>query len=251
MKNNLFKWIVYTSFVTILFVATEVKSNNDHQWGYSGDESPEHWGDLSPEFETCKLGQNQSPINLIEMSVNRSNSFSFVYNYTPLKIINNGHTIQFNYQEGSSLTIGNKSYELLQFHFHTPSEHKVEGKSYPMEVHLVHKSQDDQLAVIGVFLKEGEYNPFIETLWSNIPTQKGEQTIRGITLNASALLPQNKSYYHYNGSLTTPPCTEAVNWYVLKQPIEISSEQLSKFQSIYNGNARPVQPLNQRVIETQ
>jgi len=254
----MFKWMSCITLAMLLIVVAEVNDRNDHadhhtehEWGYSGEKSPEYWGDLSSEFEACKNGQNQSPVNLIDMSINQFTSFRLVYKDSPFEVVNNGHTIQFNYQKGSSLTIEDKSYELLQFHFHSPSEHTVEGQSYPMELHLVHKGQDGQLAVIGVFLKEGQYNPFIQTLWSNIPTQEAKQTIQGIKINASALLPQDKSYYHYSGSLTTPPCTEAVNWYVLKQPIEISSQQISKFQSIYNGNARPVQPLNQRVIETQ
>ncbi|EDX72262.1 Eukaryotic-type carbonic anhydrase, putative [Coleofasciculus chthonoplastes PCC 7420] len=253
MKNSTFTFIVFVLLASCLIIAPNVKSSNTHSvdWGYSGDESPEKWGDLSPEFETCKLGKTQSPIDLNDMSASSADSLEFTYKYTPYKVINNGHAIEVAYKAGSSIKIEGKRYELLQFHFHAPSEHTIKGGDYPMEAHLVHKSQDGQLAVIGVFLKEGQYNPFIETLWANIPTQKGERIVRGVTVNASALPPKDKSFYHYTGSLTTPPCTEGVNWYVLKQPIEISSQQLAKFQSVYSGNARPVQPLNKRVIKTK
>lgn len=253
MKNSTFSLIVFVVFASFFVVASKVKSINTHgvDWGYSGDESPENWGDLSPEFEMCKLGKSQSPIDLNDQSSSSAESLDFTYKNTPFQVINNGHAIEVAYKPGSSIKIEGKRYELLQFHFHAPSEHTVKGEDYPMEAHLVHQSEDGQLAVIGVFLKEGQYNPFIETLWANIPTQKGERIVRGVTVNASALPPKDKSYYHYTGSLTTPPCTEGVNWYVLKQPIEISSQQLAKFQSVYRGNARPVQPLNQRVIKTK
>lgn len=139
--------------------------------------------------------------------------------------------------------------ELLQFHFHAPSEHTIDGKTYPIEAHLVHKGQDGKLAVIRVFMKSGRENRFIQALWSNLPASEGENQVRGISINASALPPANKSYYNYPGSLTTPPCSEGVNWIVLKTPIEVSPEQIEAFKSIYNGNARPVQPLNSREIQ--
>ncbi|MEQ8757260.1 MAG: carbonic anhydrase family protein [Coleofasciculus sp. G1-WW12-02] len=253
MKNSTIRFIIFVLFASCVVIAPQVQSSNTHSvnWGYSGDASPKNWGNLSPKFETCKLGKEQSPINLNDKSASSAKSLEFTYKNTPFKVINNGHAIEVDYKAGSYIEIEGKRYELLQFHFHSPSEHRVKGEAYPMEAHLVHKSQDGQLAVVGVFLKEGQYNPFIETLWANILTHKGERIVRGVTINASALPPQDKSYYHYTGSLTTPPCTEGVEWYVLKQPIEISSQQLAKFKSVYSGNARPVQPLNQRVIETK
>lgn len=221
-------------------------------WGYEGEFAPENWGELAPEFSTCKTGQKQSPINL-QKKASSSNlpAIQFDYKYSPLEVINNGHTIKVKYAPGSSISIAGKRYELLQFHFHTPSEHQINSQTYPMVAHLVHKSSDGDLAVIGVLMKEGKANNFISALWSNIPKQsKTQKVIRGIQINASALPPANQSYYNYPGSLTTPPCSEGVNWIVLKTPIEVSKEQIQQFQSIYNGNARPVQPLNNRQVKS-
>lgn len=221
------------------------------EWSYSGETDPEHWADLSSEYATCKAGNQQSPVNIMGTQRVELTPIEFNYKDTPFKVINNGHTIELDYQPGSSIKIAGKRYELRQFHFHAPSEHMIDGKVYPMEAHLVHKSQDGKLAVVGVFMKEGRPNEFIETLWTHIPKQKGEKIVHGVSINASALPPADKSYYHYSGSLTTPPCSEGVNWNVLKTPIEVSSEQIEKFKSVYSGNARPVQPLNRRVIETK
>jgi carbonic anhydrase len=220
-------------------------------WSYSGPADPSHWGDLSPEFASCKIGNQQSPVNIVQTKEANLDPIEFNYKDTSLKVINTGRTIQFDYEPGSSIKIGEKQYELLQFHFHDPSEHTVDGKVYPIEGHLVHKSEDGKLAVVGIFLKEGKPNDFIEALWSHIPEQKGEKVVHGVSINASVLPPGDKSYYHYVGSLTTPPCTEGVSWNIMKTPIEVSSGQIAKFTSIYKGIARHVQPLNQRVVEVK
>jgi carbonic anhydrase len=217
-------------------------------WSYNGENKPIHWGDLSTEFLSCKMGNQQSPINFNgSQSANLSN-IEFNYKNTSLQLINNGHTIEAKYEPGSFIKIAGKRYEILQFHFHSPSEHTVESKNYPMEAHLVHKSEDGKLAVVGVFMKEGKLNESIETLWTHIPTQEGEKIVHSVSVNARDLLPADRSYYNYIGSLTTPPCREGVSWNVMKTPIEVSSEQIAKFTSVYSGNARPVQPLNQRIV---
>jgi carbonic anhydrase len=250
---KLAKYLVLSLLVVIAIAAFSNTNNfsiaESLEWGYSGAEGPSNWGDISPEFAACKAGKEQSPINLENASEASLPKIQFTYDDTPFNIVNNGHTIKINYKPGSRITIRNKDYELLQFHFHAPSEHTLNGKSYPMEVHLAHQSADGEYAVLGIFIEEGKENEFINVLWSNIP-QSGEQnTVSGVEVNASALPPQNKSYYHYDGSFTTPPCTEGVSWNVFATPIEASKEQIANFTSFYNGNARPVQPLNNRKLE--
>ena len=241
------------SFVVVA-VAVISKTNNfsiaeSLEWGYSGAEGPGNWGDLSPEFAACKLGKEQSPINIENGSEANLPDIQLTYDNTPFNIVNNGHTIQLNYKPGSRMTIGGKEYELLQFHFHAPSEHTLNGKFYPMEAHLVHQAADGEYAVLGIFIEEGDRNEFMDVLWSNIPMSGAENIVSGVEINASALPPQNKSYYHYDGSFTTPPCTEGVNWNVLATPIQASKEQIANFTSFYQENARPVQPLNDRSLE--
>lgn len=249
MKFSKFSVLSFLLGISIVGISNAYHSSIAESWSYSGAEGPSNWGNLSTEFATCKLGTKQSPINFENGSKTNLPNIEFTYDYTPFKIVNNGHTIQINYQPGSYIKIAGKKYELLQFHFHTPSEHRVNGQKYPMEAHLVHKSEDGELAVLGILMTEGSQNEFIEALWSNIPEAGVEKTVSGVEVNASALPPQNKSYYHYTGSFTTPPCTEGVNWNVFTTPIEISKEQIANFTSFYKENARPVQPLNDRTVE--
>ena len=192
----------------------------------------------------------QSPIGISITEKTKLDSINFNYYATPLRIINNGHTIQVNYGSGSSISIGNKKYELIQFHFHSPSEHKLNGKIYDMEAHLVHKGEDGKLAVVAVFMEEGKGNDFIKTLWSNFPKEVGkEHAVTDMKINANQLLPKHTIYYTYSGSLTVPPCSEIVNWFVLKTPIEVSKTQVEKFTSIIKKSARPIQPLHGRVVK--
>jgi len=239
--------------VFLVFVAGGVVSaghGGSAHWGYEGEAGPEHWGDLSPEFAACKTGEEQSPVDITGAAKADLPAIGFDYHDASLAIINNGHAIQVNYGKGSSITIGDRKYELLQFHFHAPSENVVNGKPYDMEAHLVHKDAEGNLAVVAVFMKKGEKNGFIQTLWDNAPGEVGhEKLASGVTVNAGGLLPGDKSYYSFPGSLTTPPCTEGVSWSVLKTPVEISGEQLAAFNSFYKMNARPPQPLNMRAIK--
>lgn len=173
----------------------------------------------------------------------------FGYKSSPLKIVNNGHTIQVNIAAGSSATIDGDAYQLLQFHFHTPSEHNARGGSFPMEVHLVHKNAAGQLAVVGVFMKEGEHNDFIQNIWNSMPAHEGTVDV-DTAINAETLLPREHEFFRYAGSLTTPPCSEGVKWSVMNHPIEISAAQIAQFRGVFALNARPVQPLNGRPIST-
>ena len=214
------------------------------QWGYEGDKGPEHWGDA---FPVCGKGKKQSPLNIIGPFEKSKETLSVDYKEGPLKMLNNGHTIQVNIEPGSSLTIGKESFELLQFHFHRPSEEQVDGKNASMVAHFVHKSKEGKLAVIGVMLNEGKDSAAIKTLWANLPPKEGEEFLPAkVTFNPASMLPKDMGFYNYEGSLTTPPCTEGVQFYILKAPVDISKQQLAKFP--FKLNARPVQALNGRKI---
>ena len=247
MKNQ------YLIAVTVLFLSTAGSLNATGpgpHWGYAGHEGPAHWGDLEKGNVSCKLGKEQSPIDIKGGTKAQMPAIVFDYKSGPLKVINNGHTVQVNFDKGSSIKVGDKHYDLLQTHFHTPSEELVNGKTYDMVWHLVHKSTEGKLAVVGVLVKAGARNSAIDTVAANLPAQVGrEQAVKGAVINPATLLPGNRGYYHFMGSLTTPPCSEGVSWYVLKTPIEASSEQIKKFGAIFGSNARPTQPLNARVVK--
>lgn len=229
-------------------MAQEAKAPG-HEWAYSGEHGPERWGDLSPEYATCKVGQLQSPINIRGSRKTPMPPIQFEYKPSGFKIVNTGHSIQVNYDPGSFISVGDKRYELRQFHFHHPSEERIEGKAYDMVIHLVHADSDGRLAVVAVLLKSGTYNPTIQKLWDYLPADDGsERTVAGVKVSAANLLPQSFGYYTFDGSLTTPPCSEGVKWFVLKTPLEISSQQVSAFAKLYPHNARPTQPLNGRMI---
>ena len=184
----------------------------------------------------------QQEKNNVQVSLSVSKKTGFRYT-----IVDNGHTIQVNYAPGSYVSIDGKQYELVRFDFHKPSEEKIDGKGHDMEVHMFHQAKDGKLAVIAVFLDSGKENPLIKSLWSNLPqTKDKENVVDSVKINALELLPQDKGYYTYPGSITTPPCTEDVNWYVLKTPVQVSADQIARFGRVYPMNARPVQPLNNR-----
>jgi len=224
---------------------------NTH-WSYAGDDGPEHWGDLSSDNIQCKIGKNQSPINLqnkASVGTNGLPQLDIRYQDVPLKIINNGHTVQVNYPLGSYIEIGGHRYELLHFNFHTPSEHQINGFNYPMEVQLLHKDGEGNLAVLAVIFKEGEANTEVQTLLDNLPRVIGKQKIhRGASINPMMFIPGNTDFYKYSGSLTTPPCTEGVYWMVFKNPIEASFEQIEQLKQVMGENARPVQNINARSL---
>ncbi len=217
-------------------------------WGYMGSDAPSLWGSLDPAYEACAAGKKQSPINIAQFAQGQLPAIEMMYKPTSLNVVNNGHTVQVDYAPGSSISLDGKTYQLMQFHFHTPSEHYLDGSPYPMEAHFVHKADDGSLAVIGVMMKVGAHNPVIEGIWQNAPRQEGRNMVEAVSLDASQLMPSDKGYYKYEGSLTTPPCSEGVKWQVLKTPVELSQEQLQAFQNMFPVNARPVQPLEGRVV---
>ncbi len=240
--------VMVASFVLFANSYAGSKGHGGH-WSYKGKSGPGHWGDLSHDYHACKEGENQSPINIPGTAKTHLKGVLFFYKDTPLRIFNNGHTIQINYGKGSAAKIQGKSYDLLQFHFHSPSEHTVDGKPYDMVAHLVHKNQEGKLAVVAIFFKKGEKNDFIESLWKNLPNHEGKEKVVGnVSINVKSILPTNKSYYNYSGSLTTPPCSEGVNWNVIKASMPISEAQVAKFVSLFELSVRPVQPLNERAL---
>jgi len=226
-----------------------VKKAEAGKWSYTGETGADFWGELDPEFQACNLGQAQSPIDLESSASSSFGSFELNYQDTPLKIVNNGRTIRVDYQPGSNLTLDNQTYELLQFHFHQPSEHLISGQALDMEAHFVHKNKNTgDLVVLAVLMSKGAINQALDRVWDKIPYGDRTEEASDLIINASNLLPENISqYYRYQGSLTTPPCSEIVTWLVLKQPVEISKLQISRFLEIIGTNARPVQALNNRV----
>jgi carbonic anhydrase len=221
-----------------------------HHWGYEGAEGPQKWGSLEKEFAACATGRHQSPIDIQDPEPADLPAIQFDYQPSPLKMIDNGHTIQVNFAPGSRITVGQDTYELVQLHFHHPGENTMDKRAFPMEAHLVHKDAQGRLAVVALLLQEGKANAFLATLWEHMPTAKGqEQAANGVTIDPSTFLPQDRGYDTFPGSLTTPPCSEGVTWFVLKTPVEVGKEQVNRFAQIYKMNARPVQPLNDRVVQ--
>jgi carbonic anhydrase len=246
------KIVVIAAFLISLIAVLPtlaIAGESTPKWGYGGAGNPTMWGRINPDYAICELGQNQSPINIDNVQQPK-NSANIEFNYHPtlLSVVNNGHTIQVNYQSGSSIKIRGEKYELLQFHFHTPSEHTIKGKASALELHLVHRNKKGELAVIGVMLEQGKANPVIEQIWQEISQEANNEQSK-ITINAANLLPTQKAFLSYTGSLTTPPCSENVKWNLFVEPIELSKEQITNFQHFYQVNARPVQPINTRIVE--
>jgi carbonic anhydrase len=242
--------IVLVAAVSLALLPNFALAQESHpHWTYTGADGPAAWGKLDSGFATCSIGKTQSPIDIKGAKKEDLPALKFEYNAVPLNIIDNGHTIQVNYAPGSTLTVGDKTYTLKQFHFHHPSEEHVNGHGYDMVAHLVHADADGHLAVVAVLLKKGASNSLLDTLWKNIPAEKEKAVdVSSVTLNVKDLLPTDHGYYTFTGSLTTPPCSEGVTWYVLKEPASLSAEQIAAFAKIYPLNARPVQPLNGREL---
>jgi carbonic anhydrase len=221
----------------------------EHSWDYGEAQGPNHWGELKPEFATCKNGHSQSPIDIRSPQKSDLPSITFDYKPSTLRIVDNGHTIMINYDPGSFISIGGKKYVLKQFHFHRPSEEKIDGKRHEMVVHLVHADEAGKLVVIAVLLEKGHDNALIRELWNHLPkTKEKEEIVNGIQVNASSLLPAHRDYYTFSGSLTTPPCSEDVRWFVFKDAGAISAAEVDAFSRLYPHNVRPTQPLYGRVV---
>jgi carbonic anhydrase len=220
-------------------------------WGYSGEIGPSEWGGLGPEFAMCALGKNQSPVDLAgALEVDEPPEPSLDYAQTPSEFVHKGQAIQVNYSSGNTMSVEGRDFQLLQMHFHTPSEHTVDGETFPLEAHFVHADEDGNLAVLGLFVEEGEPSDQIEALLQEVPTQKGQTvSIDDTDFDASEMLPDSRENYRYNGSLTTPPCSEGVRFYILTETVTASPGQIrSIHDAVGYDNARPVQPLDSRII---
>ncbi|RAU23099.1 carbonate dehydratase [Paramagnetospirillum kuznetsovii] len=228
-------------------IANAVAAEGAH-WAYEGHGGPKEWGSLAPEYAACSMGKEQSPIDLTKPVAAIMGDPVPSWRPMPLKVQNNGHTIQVDCAGGGNLALDGKSYDLLQFHFHTPSEHTVDGAAFDMECHFVHKAADGGLAVLGVMIAKGAANPALEAIWQVMPTKGGESVNAPGMLDASMLLPKETLSFRYAGSLTTPPCSEVVQWVVFRQAITASADQIARFAKLFPMNARPVMPLNRRKL---
>jgi len=243
--------VVFASTLSLIGLPVRSTAQEPHppHWAYEGKEGPEEWGKLDSSYAACSIGQTQSPINIKDAKKADLPALKFSYQAVLLNIIDNGHTIQVNYAPGSTLTVGKKLYTLKQFHFHHPSEEHVNGKDFPLVAHLVHADAEGHLAVVAVLFEQGSANSLIDTLWKNIPSEKEKpQDIPSVSIQVQDLLSRQRGYFTYAGSLTTPPCSEGVSWYVLNGYATVSPQQVAAFAKIYPRNARPIQPTNSRVI---
>lgn len=229
-------------------LAAEPAAHAPH-WSYEGESGPEVWGRLKPEFAKCATGTRQSPIDIRDGIRVDLDAVQFDYRPSGFRVIDNGHTVQVNVAPGNSIEVMGRRYELAQFHFHRPSEERIDGRQFDMVVHLVHKDPEGRLAVVAVLLERGSAQPVVQKIWNNLPLEKGEEVPARDTLDLGALLPSERSYFTYMGSLTTPPCSEGVLWMVMKQPVTISPEQIGIFARLYPMNARPIQSAAGRLIK--
>lgn len=223
-------------------------------WDYQGPRGAEHWSALDPAYAICNAGKEQSPIDIRNPRKAQLPPLRFAYKSEPVRyVINNAHTIRVDYHDapgtGSYLAIGNKRYQLTQFHFHHPSEESIDGKRYDMVLHLMHKASDGEVVGVAVFLKPGRANPAIQRILDHMPATEGQLAVPGVAVDPAGMLPRDMGYYMYMGSVTAPPCSENVRWLVLKTPVEVSAAQIKAFAQLYPDDARPPQPLNGRVVE--
>lgn len=237
---------------SLLIASVAVAVGDSSHWSYEGPSGPGEWGSLSTQYRSCALGKTQSPIAISDATAIKSDlpPIDFHYKSSALQIIDNGHTIQVNYEPGSYISVGPEQYSLVQFHFHRPSEEELNGRHYDMVAHLVHQDGAGRLAVVAVLLTAGRANSLISLLWEHLPKAKETETRASLKIDLADLLPANLAYYMYRGSLTTPPCSEGVTWFVLRDPMSVSAEQIDRFSNRYPMNARPVQPLNGRQVRT-
>jgi carbonic anhydrase len=219
------------------------------QWDYSGPGGPEAWSRIQPGFAKCATGTRQSPIDIRDGIAVDLEPIRFDYRPGAFSVLDDGHTVQVDVEPGSSITVSGRRYELVQFHFHRPAEERIEGREFDMGVHLVHKDAEGRLAVIALLLERGGAQPVVQSVWNNLPLEKNEPARATLPLDLSSLLPEDKRYYTYMGSLTTPPCSEGVLWMVMKHPVPVSAEQVAIFAHLYPMNARPIQQSQGRLIK--
>ena len=217
-------------------------------WSYEGAVGPAKWGDLDAASRVCTIGLQQSPIDIVAPIKSQLPAIRLNWAKTADTIVNNGHTIQLNFAEGSILTLADKPYKLLQLHFHRPSEHMIAGRSYPMEAHFVHRADSGALAVLGVLMSTGRSNAAFAKVAASMPAKEGPPAKAPAGFNPNDMLPKKLGYYRYPGSLTTPPCAETVEWLLLTNPVTVAEADVAAFAKLYPLNARPVQRENRRYV---
>lgn len=232
----------------------EKGSKGKPHWGYTGAVGPDAWAKLSAEFATCAKGRRQSPIDLVDRDFSALNLEKVKFEYSPaaFQVVHNGHTVEVRPAGVNQIVARSKNYKLLQFHFHHPAEERFNGKGFALDAHFVHRAEDGELAVVTVLFEEGAANPELQRLWDYMPLDSNDsvRSSEGVTFNPLSMLPTDRAkYLQYIGSLTTPPCTEGVVWIVLRQPVTASAEQIALFRKMVGMNARPVQPVNGRLIK--
>ncbi|QAU33759.1 carbonic anhydrase family protein [Janthinobacterium sp. 17J80-10] len=220
-----------------------------HAWHYDGEGGPAHWGRMNPAWATCASGARQSPIDIRDGIRVDLDPVQFDYRPTRFQVLDNGHTVQVNLSTGNTITVTGRSYELTQFHFHLPSEERINGKGFPMVLHLVHKDAAGRHAVVALLVEDGEPHEVVQQVWNNLPLEKREPVLAAAPLDLDKLMPSRREYYTYMGSMTTPPCSEGVLWIVMKEPIRLSSQQIAIFARLYPMNARPIQEAAGRMIK--
>lgn len=234
---------------------TTHEATHEHaHWTYDGKTGPVFWSTLAPENQTCASGQRQSPVHIQDSDVftlEGMENIGFEYRASAASIINNGHTLQVDMNGDNRLRVRGNEYRLVQFHFHHPAEERINFQGYEMVAHLVHRNAEGQLAVVAVLFEVGTPNALLQTVWGNMPLEMGDRVRwSGSAIDVAKLLPTDRRYYQFIGSLTTPPCTEGVLWIVLKQPMTMSAQQLATFSRLFPNNARPTQPTNGRIIKS-
>jgi len=255
-KITTYSTIALTALLLIAGCTPNPKEEAQHHhakhWGYTADVGPSHWSELNENFNMCSQGKMQTPINIIPTTDIELPALNLNYTTGSKTIIDNGHTVQVNIADGSVLKIDGADYKLKQFHFHTPSENNINSKSFPLEAHFVHATDDGKLAVVAVMFKEGAENETLAKIWKKFPKlERGTEAKCGLTADeVKSLMPTDKDYYKFKGSLTTPPCSEDVKWHVYKTPLTVSKAQASQFTALFgHPNNRPIQDTNKRVIE--
>jgi carbonic anhydrase len=231
-------------------LCTHTLARDEHvtTWNYDAQTGPDHWGELRSDYQLCSAGKAQSPINISNPM--KSNLAPLVFSYRPntATVLNNGHAVQVSSTDAGGMILTRGVYSLMQLHFHTPSEEKIQDRTYPLGAHFVHRNEAGKLAVVALLFEEGAYNPARQPILEAMP-----KAVSGMTTldrqDYTNLLPTTHNYYSYMGSLTTPPCTEGLRWHVLTQSVQLSKDQLQAFQALYPMNARPIQPLNDRIVQ--
>ena len=246
MKKHI---IVSLAFICMTLFSVVGNAAESVHWGYSGAIGPEHWAQLSADFAVCATGRNQSPIDIRNAIEGDLPKLRLGYHTNGDMALNNGHTIQVSFPSGNSLNVGGYSFNLVQVHFHAPSENTINGEHFPLEAHYVHTTNQGEIGVLAVMFEPGAENEGLAKIWSNLPVAAHQTVALTEPINAQAILPNDLGYYRFNGSLTTPPCSEGVSWFVLKTPATVSRGQLQAYRGIlHRENNRPVQPLNARVV---